>query len=101
MILIFKKNSPSFNVLYYVELIISAIKIGGNHCPDYNLPLYQTSKHTKGEFAKSLKLVFEGNLISEVAENEILNCLYTFLGDMVNLPIQLTDNFQIKADNFQ
>ncbi len=33
-------------------------------------------------------------MISKVAENEILNCLYTFLGDMVNLPIQLTDNFQ-------
>ena len=59
-----KKISPSFDVLYYVELIISAMKIGGNHCPDYNLPIYQTSKRTKGEFAKSLKLVFEGNLIS-------------------------------------
>ena len=89
-----KKISPSFDILYYIGLIISAMKVGSNHCSDYNLPLYQTSKNTKGEFAKSLKSVFEGNLISKVAENEILNCLYTFLGDMVNLPIQLTDNFQ-------
>ena len=95
-----KKISPSFDVLYYVELIISAMKIGGNHCPDYNLPIYQTSKRTKGEFAKSLKSVFEGNLISKVAENEILNCLYSFLGDIVNLPIQLTDNFQLKQTIF-
>ena len=89
-----KKISPSFDILYYIGLIISAMKVGSNHCSDYNSPLYQTSKNTKGEFAKSLKSVFEGNLISKVAENEILNCLYTFLGDMVNLPIQLTDNFQ-------
>ncbi len=89
-----KKISPSFDILYYIGLTISAMKVGSNHCSDYNLPLYQTSKNKKGEFAKSLKSVFDGNLISIVAENEILNCLYTFLGDMVNLPIQLTDNFQ-------
>ena len=89
-----QKISPSFNILYFVDINISAMKIGGNQSSDYNLPLYQTSKNTKGEFAKSLKAVFEGNLISEVAENEILNCLYNYLGDVVNLPIQLTDNFQ-------
>ena len=90
-----KKISPTFNIIYFVEIIISAMKNGENHCSDYNLPLYHTSKNTKGEFAKSLKSVIEGNLISKVAENEILNCLFTFLGDMVNLPIQLTDSFQL------
>jgi hypothetical protein len=60
-----KKISPSFDTLYYIGLIISAMKVGSNHCSDYNLPLYQTSKNTKGEFAKSLKSVFEGNLISK------------------------------------
>ena len=45
-----KKFSPSFDILYYIGLIISAMKVGSNHCSDYNLPLYQTSKNTKREF---------------------------------------------------
>ena len=89
-----KLISPSFKIIYFVEIIISAIKNGGHQCSDYNLPLYAKSKNTKGEFAKSLKCVIEGHLISKVAENEILNCLYNFLGDMVNLPIKLAENCQ-------
>jgi hypothetical protein len=89
-----KMISPSFKVMYFVELIIGAIKNGPHHCSDYNLPLYAKSKNTKGEFAKHLKSVFESHLIPKVAEDEILNCLYNFLGDIVNLPIKLTESAQ-------
>ena len=40
-----KKISPSFDILYYIGLIISAMKVGSNQCSDYNLPHY--TKHPK------------------------------------------------------
>ena len=88
-----KRISPSLKIIYLVEMIISSIKIGGHQCADYNIPLFENSKNTKGEFAKSLKCVIEGHLISKVAEDEILNCLFNFLGNVVNLPIKLTETF--------
>jgi hypothetical protein len=79
--------NPSFRVLDFVSLLLSGER---SFCQDYNVPVYAGSLKCKGDFARSLKDILEEHLIPKEAENDIMNCLFNFFGDLINLPIKLT-----------
>ena len=64
---------------------------------DDSLPLFNSAEITKGDWARGFHSLCNNFLISEKAENALLNYLYNTTGDVINFPVALTNRGQNRA----